>query len=122
MGFAHLLHRHPNRKGTWARRMGPIPVQPAAIPRKSSESESPAAPPKVKVTRETLGEMFGLYTYLRPYRGRLYVGLFMLVTSTVLGLFFPLLASVMINSKTHEEAFRTALLMVVILLAQGIMS
>jgi len=92
------------------------------MPRKSSESESPAAPPKVKVTRETLGQMFGLYSYLRPYRGRLGVGLFMLVTSTVLGLFFPLLASVMINSKNHEEAFRTALLMVVILLAQGIMS
>jgi len=92
------------------------------MPRKSSESESPATPPKVKVTRETLGQMFGLYSYLRPYRGRLGVGLFMLITSTVLGLFFPLLASVMINSKNHEEAFRTALLMVVILLAQGIMS
>ena len=92
------------------------------MPRKSSESESPDAPPKVKVTRETLGQMFGLYSYLRPYRGRLAVGLFMLVASTVLGLFFPLLASVMINSKNYDEAFRTALLMVIILLAQGIMS
>jgi len=92
------------------------------MPRKSSESNSPDAPPKVKVTRETLGQMVGLYSYLRPYRGRLAVGLFMLIASTVLGLFFPLLASVMINSKDHEEAFHTALLMVVILLAQGIMS
>ena len=46
----------------------------------------------------------------------------MLITSTVLGLFFPLLASVMINSKTHQAAFDTAMLMVGILLAQGIMS
>src|SRR5271156_5829969 len=92
------------------------------MPRKSSDSDSPAAPPKVKVTRETLGQMFGLYAYLRPYRGRLGLGLFMLVASTVLGLFFPLLAGVMINSKSHDEAFRTAVLMVSILLAQGIMS
>ena len=92
------------------------------MPRKSSEPSSPDAPPKVKVSRETLGQMFSLYTYLKPYRGRLGVGIFMLVTSTVLGLFFPLLASVMINSKTHQAAFDTAMLMVGILLAQGIMS
>jgi len=92
------------------------------MPRKSSASDSPDAPPKVKVTRETLGQMFGLYTYLRPYRSRLVVGLFMLVASTLLGLFFPLLAGVMINSKSHDEAFHTALLMVGILFAQGIMS
>ena len=93
------------------------------MPRPSATAaDSAALPPKVKVTRETLGEMFGLYAYLRPYRGRLGVGLFMLVASTVLGLFFPLLAGVMINSKSHDEAFRTAVLMVSILLAQGIMS
>jgi ABC-type multidrug transport system fused ATPase/permease subunit len=92
------------------------------MPRKSYESDSPDLPPKVKVTRETLGQMFGLYSYLRPYRSRLITGLFMLIASTILGLFFPLLASVMINSKTHDEAFHTALLMVSILLAQGIMS
>ena len=91
------------------------------MPRKS-EPNSPDAPPKVKVTRESLGQMFSLYAYLRPYRSRLGVGLFMLITSTLLGLFFPLLASRMINSKTHDEAFDTALLMVGILLAQGIMS
>jgi ABC-type multidrug transport system fused ATPase/permease subunit len=92
------------------------------MPRSSANADSASLPPKIKVTRETLGQMFGLYAYLRPYRGRLGVGLFMLVASTVLGLFFPLLAGVMINSKSHDEAFRTAVLMVSILLAQGIMS
>ena len=83
------------------------------MPRKSSESDSASAPPKVKVTRETLGQMFSLYTYLRPYRGKLGVGLFMLIASTLLGLFFPLLAGVLINSKSHDEAFRVAVLMAV---------
>jgi ABC-type multidrug transport system fused ATPase/permease subunit len=90
--------------------------------RKSSESESSAAPPKVKVTRETLGQMFSLYSYLRPYRGKLGIGLFMLIGSSILGLFFPLLAKFLINSTTHEEAFRTACLMAAILLVQAIMS
>src|SRR5271154_6771909 len=85
-------------------------------------SESPAAPPKVKVTRETLAQMFSLYAYLRPYRGRLGVGLFMLVGSSILGLFFPLLAKFLINSTTHEEAFRIACLMAAILLVQATMS
>ena len=92
------------------------------MPRKSSESESPATPPKVKVTRETLGQMFSLYTYLRPYRGRLFVGLFMLVSSSILGLFFPLFAIYLINSTTHDEAFRIACLMAAVLLVQAIMS
>jgi ATP-binding cassette subfamily B protein len=92
------------------------------MPHKSPESESPATPPKVKVTRETLGQMFSLYAYLRPYRGKLGVGVFMLIGSSVLGLFFPLLAIHLINSTTHGEAFRIALLMVSILLAQAIMS
>ncbi|HEY0257173.1 MAG TPA: hypothetical protein VGC39_07015, partial [Candidatus Methylacidiphilales bacterium] len=92
------------------------------MPRKTSDSESPDAPPKVKVTRETLGQMFSLYSYLRPYRGRLIVGLFMLIASTVLGLFFPLLVSDLIKSTTHGEAFHFALLMVGILFAQAVMS
>src|ERR1019366_991292 len=92
------------------------------MPRNSPESESPATPPKVKVTRETLAQMFSLYAYLRPYRGKLGVGLFMLIGSSVLGLLFPLLAGMLINSKTHEEAFRIACLMAAILLVQAIMS
>src|ERR1700692_2099638 len=92
------------------------------MPRKPSESESAAAPPKVKVTRETLGQMFSLYSYLQPYRGQLYVGLFMLIGSSVLGLFFPLLARDLINSTSHGQAFSFASLMVVILLIQAIMS
>jgi ABC-type multidrug transport system fused ATPase/permease subunit len=92
------------------------------MPGKSPESESPSTPPKVKVTRETLGQMFSLYAYLRPYRGKLIVGLIMLVGSSVLGLFFPFLAIHLINSTKHEEAFRLASLMVAILLVQAIMS
>ena len=91
------------------------------MPRKS-EPDSSSAPPKVKVTRETLAQMFSLYRYLRPYRGKLGVGLFMLIGSSILGLFFPLLAKDLINSKTHEEAFRTAFLMAAILLVQATMS
>jgi ATP-binding cassette subfamily B protein len=92
------------------------------MPRKSDESDSPSAPPKAKVTRESLGQVFSLYQYLRPYRGRLGVGLFLLIASTLLGLFFPLLASHLINAKNRDDAFHIALLMVVILLAQGVMS
>src|ERR1700683_614424 len=92
------------------------------MPRKSSDPESADAPPKGKVSRETLGQMFSLYTYLRPYRGRLFVGLFMLVSSSILGLFFPLFAIYLINSTTHDEAFRIACLMAAVLLVQAIMS
>jgi ABC-type multidrug transport system fused ATPase/permease subunit len=92
------------------------------MPRKSPDSDSSALPPKVKVTRETLGQMFGLYAYLRPYRGKLNVGLFMLIGSSILGLFFPLLARDLINSTSHSQAFHFAALMVVILLVQAIMS
>jgi len=92
------------------------------MPRKSSDTDSASAPPKVKVTRETLGQMFGLYSFLKPYRGRLIVGVLMLVASTIMGLFFPLLSGDMIISKTHDAAFHIAVLMVGILLAQGIMS
>ena len=90
--------------------------------RSSDNTNSAASPPRVKVTRESLGQMFSLYAYLRPYRGRLTVGLVMLVGSSALGIFFPALASVLINSSTHEHAFRIACLMVAILLVQAIMS
>jgi ATP-binding cassette subfamily B protein len=92
------------------------------MPRNSSAPDSASTSPKVKVTRESLGQMFSLYAYLRPYRGQLSVGLFMLIGSSILGLFFPLLASLLINGKNHGEAFRVALLMVAILLVQAIMS
>jgi ABC-type multidrug transport system fused ATPase/permease subunit len=87
-----------------------------------SSEPSPAASGKVKVTRETLGQMFALYAYLRPYRGKLTVGIIMLLGSSALGIFFPLLSGKMINSKTHEEAFHIAVLTVSILLVQAIMS
>ena len=96
------------------------------MPRNSSTDDSDNAettlPPKVKVTRETLGEMFSLYQYLRPYRGKLSVGLVMLIGSSALGIFFPALAIKLINSQTHTAAFHFAALMVGILLVQAIMS
>src|SRR5271165_6580906 len=91
------------------------------MPRRS-ESESPAAPPKAKVTRETMGQIFSLYQYLKPYSRRLAIGVYLLIISTLLGLLFPLLSSVLINSKSHDQATHIAVLMVVILLVQGIMS
>jgi ATP-binding cassette subfamily B protein len=90
--------------------------------RKSSESDSPSAPPKVKVTRESLGQMLSLYRYLKPYSRRLGMGVFLLVISTLLGLFFPKLISQLLDSKTSGESLHTAELIVVILLVQGIMS
>jgi ABC-type multidrug transport system fused ATPase/permease subunit len=95
------------------------------MPRSSSSSDaasSPNLPPKVKVTRETLGQMFSLYAYLRPYRGRLNIGLFMLIGSSMLGICFPQLLSKTINCATPGEAFRYAVLTVSILLVQAIMS
>ena len=94
---------------------------------RSSETENSAAatsglPPKVKVTRETLAEMFGLYRYLHGHRGKLIVGLVMLVGSSALGIFFPALSIVLINSSTHVAAFHFAVLMVSILLLQAVMS
>jgi ABC-type multidrug transport system fused ATPase/permease subunit len=93
------------------------------MPRRSeSNTDTASLPPKVRVTRETLGEMFSLYRYLRPYRGKLFVGIVMLIGSSALGIFFPALAKIMIDSKSHEQAFHTACLMVAILLVQAIMS
>ena len=93
---------------------------------RSSDSSVDAVPgkekAKVRVTRESLGQMFSLYAYMRPYRGRLTVGLIMLVFSSTLGIFFPLLCQKMINSHTHDEAFYIALLTIAILLAQAITS
>ncbi len=85
-------------------------------------SAAPVTPAKVKVTRESLQEMFSLYAYLKPYRGRLSVGLVMLVGSSALGIFFPALASYLINSTNHEQARHFALLMVIILFVQALMS
>ena len=93
------------------------------MPRHSNnDSDSAPIPPKVKVTRETLGQMFGLYRYLRPYRGKLAIGLVMLVGSSALGIFFPALATYLIDSRSHIEAFHVACLMASILLVQAIMS
>ena len=79
-------------------------------------------PPKIKVTRESLREMLGLYRYLRPYRGQLIVGLVMLLGSSALGIFFPALSIKLINSANQTAAFRIAFLMVSILFVQAIMS
>jgi ATP-binding cassette subfamily B protein len=92
------------------------------MPRNSRSDSDAASLPKARVTRESLAEMVGLYRFLRPYRGRLIIGFVMLIGSSTLGIFFPLLSSVLINSKTHGDALRTALLMGAILLVQAIMS
>jgi ABC-type multidrug transport system fused ATPase/permease subunit len=90
----------------------------------SSESaETPAAAPaKVKVTRETLGQMFSLYAYLRPYRVRLYLGVVLLVTSSALGIAFPNLVSILTDSPTHAYAFRFMFFMLGVLLLQAVLT
>jgi ABC-type multidrug transport system fused ATPase/permease subunit len=92
------------------------------MPRKSPEPDSAVAPPKVKVTRETLGQVFSLYKYVKPYSQRLGIALYLLIISTLLGLLFPWLSSKLINSSTHDQAFGIARMIVVILLVQGVMS
>ncbi len=92
------------------------------MPPPSRTADSPTAPPKVKVTRESLREMLGLYRYLRPYRGQLQIGLVMLIGSSALGIFFPALSIRLINSPNHTVALHFALLMVGILLVQATMS
>ncbi len=94
----------------------------SSTPSPDTTPVSPTTPPKVKVTRESLGEMFSLYAYLKPYRGRLSVGLVMLIGSSILGIFFPALASLLINSANHEQARHFALLMIAILFVQAVMS
>ncbi len=92
------------------------------MPRRSKDSDSPDAPPKVKVSRESLGDMLSLYKYLKPYSRRLAIGVYLLIISTLLGLLFPLLSSELINSGSKAQAFHIARLIVVVLLVQGVMS
>ena len=92
------------------------------MPRKSKDADSPDAPPKVKVSRESMGQMLSLYQYLKPYGRWLGIAIYLLIISTLLGLLFPLLSSQLINSTSHDQAFHIARLIVLVLLVQGIMS
>jgi ATP-binding cassette subfamily B protein len=92
------------------------------MPRRSANVDSAALPPKVRVTRESLGEMLGLYRFLRPYRGKLAIGLVMLIGSSALGIFFPAFAQRLLDSTSHAGALKFAGLMVGVLLVQAIMS
>jgi ATP-binding cassette subfamily B protein len=92
------------------------------MPRKSSNSDSPDATPKVKVNRETLGQMLSLYAYLRPYRGKLITAIVLLVVSTAMGIAFPALSMKLIDSDSQERALEVACLMTAILLVQAILS
>ncbi len=86
-----------------------------------SESTPPAVP-KVKVTRETLGQMFSLYKYLHPHRGRLFLGLGLLICSSLLGISFPKLASILIDSPTKTAAFHFMFFILGVLLVQAVMT
>ncbi len=87
-----------------------------------SPSTSPDTVTNAKVTRESLAQMFSLYAYLKPYSGKLSVGLLMLITSSAMSIFFPALAGVLINSTDRLQAFHSACLIVVILLTQAVIS
>jgi len=95
------------------------------MPRSSSSSDTESIPqtaPKVKVSRETLGQMFSLYGYLRPYRGRLGLGLVLLIFSSILGIAFPKLAGILIDSPTREAAFHFMFFMLGVLFVQAVMT
>jgi len=91
------------------------------MPRSSPDSESsPAVPPKVRVTRETLAQMFSLYAYLRPYRSKLILGIVLLVFSNVLGILFPAFTGILINSPTRAAAFNFMFVMLGVLFVQAV--
>ncbi|MCE0497488.1 MAG: ATP-binding cassette domain-containing protein [Methylacidiphilales bacterium] len=93
------------------------------MPLRSHDSNSsPDAPPKVKLTRETFGQMFSLYGYLRPYRGRLAMGIVLLVCSSVLGVLFPWFAGKLIDSPNREWAFHFMFFMLAVLFVQAAMT
>jgi len=83
---------------------------------------SPASVSKVRVTKETLGQMFSLYRYLRPYRGKLVLGVILLICSNILGVLFPAFTGILINSPTHEAAFHFMLIMLGVLFVQAVMT
>jgi len=59
--------------------------------------------PKAPLNREGLREMWALARYVQPYRSRLYSGLLTLLLSASLGLAFPLLAGVLIDSALRPD-------------------
>jgi ATP-binding cassette subfamily B protein len=91
------------------------------MPRRSQDP-SPDASPKVKVTRESLSQMFSLYGYLRPYRGRLILGVILLVGSSALGILFPLFAGILIDSPNRDVAFHFMFFMLGVLFVQAVMT
>jgi ABC-type multidrug transport system fused ATPase/permease subunit len=93
----------------------------SSISSNASES-SPASASKVRVTRETLGQMFSLYRYLHPYRRRLGLGLILLIFSTLLGIAFPALAGILIDSPNKTAAFHFMFVMLGVLLVQAVMT
>ena len=93
------------------------------MPRRSHDSESsPNATPKVKLTRESLGQMFSLYGYLRPYRGRLALGIVLLVCSSALGILFPWFAGRLIDSPNRGAALHFMFFVLAVLFVQAVMT
>ncbi|MCE0482727.1 MAG: ABC transporter ATP-binding protein/permease [Methylacidiphilales bacterium] len=93
------------------------------MPRRSdTESRDSATTSKVRVTRESLGQMFSLYGYLRPYRGRLILGLVLLVCSSILGIAFPALAGTLIDSPNRTAALHFMFFMLGVLFVQAVMT
>ena len=60
--------------------------------------------PKAALTGESLREMLSLWRYIRPYRARFLSGLASLLVGALLGLAFPLLAGLLIDSALHPAA------------------
>jgi len=63
--------------------------------------------PKAKINKETFKKIAGLLAYLKPYRGKFFLGLFCLFISSLTALAFPKLMGAMINAAQgkQNEAF-----------------
>ena len=84
------------------------------------DEEAKAA--KVKLNRESMAKLYSLSSFVAPTRHLLFIAAVLTLFTSAMGTSFPALASYLIDSKTHTEAFHWAGLLFTILLIQGILT
>jgi ABC-type multidrug transport system fused ATPase/permease subunit len=60
--------------------------------------------PKAKLTKENLKDVYFIFSFLKPYRGKFIVGLVFLALNSVLSLIFPSILGDLINIAVHGKA------------------
>lgn len=58
---------------------------------------------KSKINKESLNKISGLLKYLKPYRGKFFIGMIFLLLSSITGLAFPALIKVMVDVAQGNE-------------------